>query len=579
MKKLFIPLFMLLCIGTVWSQVPESFNYQAVVRDGSGTIIDNQSINFRTSIRDLSTTGTILYQETHLISTNDFGLANLEIGNGILVSGSFATIPWGINDKYLEVECDPSGGTSFEQMGTARLRSVPYSLFSRNSGSSYWEKDGDNISYSDGRVGIGTNNPLNPLHVAGSALFRSTEGGIRISTGSDWGAIYYANASGMSLNIKFNWGKTIFYGLVGIGTETPSYPLHVKDSKTGWLVGIHNEKVDTEAHGLVTRADYGDPLLVQSLTENIMIIKNSGKVGIGTLTPDARLHVNDRIRIGEDPSYSTVYGELFHEGAGTGFKINAHAGGGGWGDMHLQTNGSTRLFIESGGKVGIGTTSPIHRLQVTATGSENAIQGYSPSGIGVYAVSASNNGIFAQSSVSYAGYFSGNVFVTGSLSKGSGSFVIDHPLDPENKTLRHNFVESPENLLIYRGKAQLDGQGEALVYLPDYFQALTKEDEASIHLTPVGRPFLTGAEWNTDFTAIIIYGDQNREVFWEVLADRDDPVIHELGKPVEEEKGGQNTLCEKGLLLYPAAYGFPESKGRDYEYKEALQQLSENEQK
>ena len=101
--------------------------------------------------------------------------------------------------------------------------------------------------------------------------------------------------------------------------------------------------------------------------------------------------------------------------------------------------------------------------------------------------------------------------------------------------------------------------------MPDYFKVLTKEDEASIHLTPVGRPFLTGAEWNSDFSALVIYGDANREVYWEVLADRDDPVIHELARPVEEEKGGAGKLCEKGKLLYPKAYGYPESAGMDYE--------------
>nr|NQU91755.1 hypothetical protein [Bacteroidota bacterium] len=323
------------------------------------------------------------------------------------------------------------------------------------------------------------------------------------------------------------------------------------------------------AHGLVSRSEGGDPFLAQSSYGDLLIVKNNGRVGIGTSTPDAVLHVEDRIRVGEDPSYSTVYGELFHEGGGTGFKINAHAGGGSWGDLHLQTNGSTKMFIESDGQVGIGTESPIRRLDVLASGSEDAIKGYSPGGTGVWAASASSYGLFGQSSTYYAGYFSGSVHVTGSLSKGSGSFVIDHPLDPENKLLRHNFVESPENLLIYRGKAELDENGEAVVELPDYFKALTKEDEASIHLTPVGRPFLTGAEWNSDYSAIIIYGDPDKAVFWEVLADRDDPVIHELGRPVEEEKGGKNTLCEKGKLLYPKAFGYPESMGRDYEIKQA----------
>ncbi len=97
------------------------------------------------------------------------------------------------------------------------------------------------------------------------------------------------------------------------------------------------------------------------------IYYDAGKVGIGTSTPDAALHVEDRIRVGEDPNYSTVYGELYHEGGGNGFKINSNAGGGSWADIHFQTNGSTKMFIESSGKVGIGTTSPTANLEVNGT--------------------------------------------------------------------------------------------------------------------------------------------------------------------------------------------------------------------
>lgn len=97
------------------------------------------------------------------------------------------------------------------------------------------------------------------------------------------------------------------------------------------------------------------------------IYYDAGKVGVGTSTPDAALHVEDRIRVGEDPGYPTVYGELFHEGGGTGFNINSNAGGGTWADIHFQTNGTTKMFIESSGKVGIGTTSPTANLEVNGT--------------------------------------------------------------------------------------------------------------------------------------------------------------------------------------------------------------------
>ncbi len=188
---------------------------------------------------------------------------------------------------------------------------------------------------------------------------------------------------------------------------------------------------------------------------------------------------------------------------------------------------------------------------------------------GVYGVASglgTNHGVYGDAmggTTNWAGYFNGNVNITGSISKGSGSFLIDHPDDPLNKTLRHNFVESPENLCLYRGKAKLDANGEGIVEMPSYFKSLTEEDEASINLTPVGKPFPTGCDWNDDFTAFTVYGEPGREVYYIVLADRDDPVMRELYRPVEETKG-ENNGWEKGKLLYPEAYGYPEEMGVDY---------------
>jgi len=132
-------------------------------------------------------------------------------------------------------------------------------------------------------------------------------------------------------------------------------------------------------------------------------------------------------------------------------------------------------------------------------------------------------------------------------------------------------VESPENLLIYRGVIQLDDQGEAVVELPDYFIGLTKEDAASIQLTPLRVPFITAYEWKSGLDQFTIRGEANREVSWMVMAERDDPVIRRLARPVEEEKGPDNKYCDKGKLLDPVAYGYPESMGRDYELQENAQ--------
>jgi hypothetical protein len=207
---------------------------------------------------------------------------------------------------------------------------------------------------------------------------------------------------------------------------------------------------------------------------------------------------------------------------------------------------------------------------VSHSASGIGVYGTSSHYVGVYGYSGDSIGVVGYSESSLAGRFVGDLDVTGSLSKGGGSFLIDHPLDPENKLLRHNFVESPENLLIYRGQVKLDPQGEAVVQLPDYFQALTREDEATVTLTSIGRPFLTGYQWQSDQASFTVYGQPDREVSWVVYADRDDPVIQQLSKPVEEEKGPKSKICARGRLLYPQAYGYPESMGRDHEMIEGV---------
>ena len=72
-------------------------------------------------------------------------------------------------------------------------------------------------------------------------------------------------------------------------------------------------------------------------------------------------------------------------------------------------------------------------------------------------------------------YFDGDVDVLGTLSKSSGSFKIDHPLDPANKYLYHSFVESPDMKNIYDGNVTTDGSGTAIVTMPAWFEALNTD--------------------------------------------------------------------------------------------------------
>ncbi len=126
--------FSLLCISLIfttlnsWAQVPQSFSYQAVVRDAQGNIIQNQNVAFQFSIIENSSTGNTVYRETQFATTNNLGLVILAIGNGTAQQGTFSGIQWGNATYFLKVELDITGGSNFIDMGTTQLLSVPYAL-------------------------------------------------------------------------------------------------------------------------------------------------------------------------------------------------------------------------------------------------------------------------------------------------------------------------------------------------------------------------------------------------------------------------------------------------------------------
>ncbi|MEO9531123.1 MAG: hypothetical protein ABJG68_06420 [Crocinitomicaceae bacterium] len=127
MKKYLLILF--IAIGNIASaQAPNLFKYQAVARNTAGEVLANQSVGFEISILQNSSGGTSVYTETHAVTTNLHGLANLSIGGGAVVSGDFSTIDWGNAIYFLQVKMDATGGTAYVLMGSSQLLSVPYAL-------------------------------------------------------------------------------------------------------------------------------------------------------------------------------------------------------------------------------------------------------------------------------------------------------------------------------------------------------------------------------------------------------------------------------------------------------------------
>ncbi len=153
------------------------------------------------------------------------------------------------------------------------------------------------------------------------------------------------------------------------------------------------------------------------------------------------------------------------------------------------------------------------------------------------------------------GFFAGNLNVTGKLTKGSGSFKIDHPLDPGNKYLSHSFVESPDMMNVYNGNVITDRHGFATVLLPDYFEALN--GDFRYQLTVMGKfaqAIVAKEIANNRF--IIQTSKPGVKVSWQVTGIRHDAYANAYRIPTEEDK----PAAEQGYYLHPEVFGQPTSK-------------------
>jgi hypothetical protein len=169
MKKIYSIITLLVTVIAL-AQAPQKMSYQAVIWDGSNNLVTNTQVGMQISILQGSNSGTPVYVETHLPTTNANGLVSVEIGGGTILSGTFSGINWGAGPYFLKTETDPdgaTGGLNYTIAGTSQLLSVPYSLFSETSDSSaccnnQWHLPG-NANTVDGVNFIGTtdNVPFN----------------------------------------------------------------------------------------------------------------------------------------------------------------------------------------------------------------------------------------------------------------------------------------------------------------------------------------------------------------------------------------------------------------------------------
>ena len=160
----------MLLIGLAYGQTPQSFKYQTTVRDNSGNLLSNKLVAFRISLLQGSASGSVTYAERHTVATNDFGIANFNVGQGSVLQGVFSSINWGNGPYFMKIELDLNNGTNYAFMGTNQLLSVPYAMYAANSGNAADDKDKDST------------NEIQSLSITGSKLNLSKSNSVTIDT-------------------------------------------------------------------------------------------------------------------------------------------------------------------------------------------------------------------------------------------------------------------------------------------------------------------------------------------------------------------------------------------------------------
>jgi hypothetical protein len=137
--------------------------------------------------------------------------------------------------------------------------------------------------------------------------------------------------------------------------------------------------------------------------------------------------------------------------------------------------------------------------------------------------------------------------------------MIDHPLDPANKYLRHAAMESPEVLNFYNGNITTDAQGEAIVALPAYFETLNVDFRYQLTVIDQFAQAIIGSKIK-DNRFTIKTDKPNVEVSWQVTGVRNDPYVRDHPFQSEPDKRPE----ERGTYLYPEGYGQPQSANLDH---------------
>ena len=680
MKKVTLILSLLFAVSTAYS-LPD-FWYSGIAYNTSGQIITSGPLaQVDVTIDDGINSATQTFFNVpvdafgvYTVHITGAGALTMKAGtqitvqvNGVIVSGESLS-QWFIVNNIL-----PAGGTTTDQTVDAWINNLPQTrveLGTLSDGTTARPLGTEFVILDNGKVGIGTDNPLGQLGVSsasvtgvysssagshgfwgltatmsgagllgdnsagGEAVVGRTNGAVGVGAvvGRNDGAGYGVRGFNTSNGIGVlgqggsNGGTSIAGRFENLNSDNTSNTLEVSSnsagrgiyvSQTGTGTGVYS--TSDGSHGLwgLTATISGAGVLGDNSGGGEAVVgRTNGAVGVGAVVGRndgagygvRGFNTSNGIGVlgqGGSNGGTSIAGRFENlNSANTSNTLEVSSNSPGRGIYVSQTGTGTGVYSSSAESHGLwGLTATMSGAGVLGDNSAGgeAVVGRTNGGIGVGAVVGRNDGagygvrgfntstgigVLGQAGTSggtgvagrfenvnaantsdalqvvtnssgNAASFTGNVVITGNLdvsgtvAKGGGSFVIDHPLDPLNKKLFHSFVESPDMKNIYDGNVVLNRLGEAVITLPDWFSAVN--GDFRYQLTAIGGPgaglYIAEEIRNNQFK--IAGGTAGLKVSWQVTGIRKDVWAEKNRIQVEVDKNDK----EKGSYIHPDAFG------------------------
>jgi hypothetical protein len=566
-----LPVLFVVLVAAASAQMPETMNYQVMLTNDADQPLANQAVGLVFRIYDVDVGGSPVWTEPRDVETNAIGVVSLVLGEVHPIALEFTGPLW------LEVEVDG------EILSPRRpLTSAPYARRAHEATLFGGREAGDYVLDTDLSAPGVLNDPANPMDWTN---LKGVPGGF--ADGSDDVGTGVAGSGTIGYVPRFTGstaiGNSLIYDSgsgVGIGTTSIDAKLAVVQpglSPALWL-GSTSSGHGAEILTMERNEDMGegDVFLRMSAPtastggEYIRCVRTEPAVSFTpfSVSLDGHVSANGGMEVtSPNGTLNTIVARNW-QGGPDARVISAFCEGSAFGNA-VAVYGESRPFDFNGvggefvgGHIGArGTVEPVgDHSYIGVYGHCQGGSGLNYGVMGDAVLGDTNIGVYGYAYgglENWAGYFDGNVRVTGSLVNPLAGFEIDHPVDPDNRYLRHAYVGSPEMKTVYDGTATLDAAGEAVVLLPDWLEALNRDFR--YQLTPIGAPApgLYIAEPLQDSRFRIAGGEAGTVVSWMVTGVRRDAAAERSPIVVEEEK----RPADRGRYVSPEAHGAPRSLG------------------